>query len=633
MGEAEATKGSSAAGRLLRFIHHPAVGDALLQLATCNHRASHAGGAGAQAGMGGQGAAAMFGGAPQEGDPGRLYSEQPARPMHLLDGSLRASVAFAADARLGEALATEVFEWDHGLGRGQEAREKQEEEEEEGKEGGGEQPLRAAPEDAKAEASEDAGPGPAPASASASGAGVGASSGSSTKGDSEGRAPPPKLRIVADLQEQDEAGGIRSDSPAATAGAGGQALRKGSIDAAAAVRQGDEETEEASVQSAWSSGDQARLRDVSEGEHALMAAHALHQLLAWVQQQDAPEADRVVEPVVKSDRVIRGLVGAICEPIERAAREIQQAAEEGKEKDKEKNKDALVESKTDTELAASSSAASTASRQPEGPKVPPAVARQLWRPSAKQQAALKALHSLMEHVFPETIEDEDAQGQAQQLQAILRQRPARQNPLHRHAVLLMARLMRALPRLCAAMAHLHELLHPGTAAAVVRLKKASGGGSGSGSPAAAGGSGKKKRGRRSRRRRTGGDGGSKSSGSTPSKEDKEGKDKEGKEQGTSVGHAEATAGTMGPHAVHHPGHVVNVPFGSLRLGVMRLVAAVVERKPRSALERCSGEGAAKEATKAAEGAPGGRVPEPPATLGGWEGPGVWGACVVWLLEY
>jgi len=112
----------------------------------------------------------------------------------------------------------------------------------------------------------------------------------------------------------------RSASPAATAGAGGQALRKGSIDAAAAVRQGDEETEDSAVQSAWSSGDQEKLLVAAEGEHALMAAHALHQLLTWVQQQDAPDAEQVVGPIVRSGKVIAGLVGAICEPIEKATR-------------------------------------------------------------------------------------------------------------------------------------------------------------------------------------------------------------------------------------------------------------------------------------------------------------------------
>jgi len=56
----------------------------------------------------------MFGGAPEEGDPGRLYSEQPARPMHLLNGAMRDCTTFAAESKLGEALATEVFDWAHG---------------------------------------------------------------------------------------------------------------------------------------------------------------------------------------------------------------------------------------------------------------------------------------------------------------------------------------------------------------------------------------------------------------------------------------------------------------------------------------------------------------------------------------
>ena len=45
--DVSASSRASAAGRLLRYIHHPGVSDALLQLATCDHRASHAGGAGA----------------------------------------------------------------------------------------------------------------------------------------------------------------------------------------------------------------------------------------------------------------------------------------------------------------------------------------------------------------------------------------------------------------------------------------------------------------------------------------------------------------------------------------------------------------------------------------------------------
>jgi len=152
------------------------------------------------------------------------------------------------------------------------------------------------------------------------------------------------------------------------------------------------------------------------------------------------------------------------------------------------------------------------------------------------------------------------------------------------------------------MAQLHELLHPGAAAAVVKFKPQGGSGQSQvGTPGSVGG----KRGRRRRHRKR--KGGSESSTASPSVSADSAPSSasktnpchatEGSGPGATIDD-DSTACTTSIHAVHHPGHVVNVPFGSLRLGVMRLVASVVNRSPRAALDRCSGEGAIKESKAA-----------------------------------
>jgi hypothetical protein len=234
----------------------------------------------------------------------------------------------------------------------------------------------------------------------------------------------------------------------------------------------------------------------------------------------------------------------------------------------------------------------------------PLSAFQTTGASPRSLAAIRCLVSLTELAYEQNLPNEGPlAGLPTGAPRVLRR-----SPMSITTEYLTLHLIYGIPRLAAHLAVLSEALHPGKSEEVLRLKARSK---------------KKHRGHKS-------------------------VDPDEPKAGSAGDNALRSLHVPVCGAVSHPGHHVDVPFGQYRLEAIKLISMVVNKTPTAMLDHLSGEGAAHASSKfgstlsavakmRAEAASTTEELhmsfEPPSSLGGWEGPGFWGALTCWAVFY